>query len=119
MNVGEVLGLPDVYPRFIELKMSYLEKLNILKSTLSNCAIVTKHSTEAEDQADTLAHALIDMEESMNAITTALLPKLYKERVDKEMVEDIVMEIGEELRHILYHIRDTKVFDYLGGGESR
>ena len=84
-----------------------------LTHTLEKCERVTRYSTKEENQAGTLAHALIDMEESMHKIIEEHLPKLYNSNINSEQIDDIILDIGEELRHILYHIRDTKVYNHL------
>jgi hypothetical protein len=93
--------------------MEYIEKLKILTTNLEKCERVTRYSTQEENQADTLANGYIDMEASMTAITKKLIPQLYKADITSEEVDDIILDIGEELRHILYHINDTNVYDYL------
>ena len=40
------------------------------------------------------------------------MPALYK--ADSEAaIQNALLDIGEELRRILYHIKDPKFFDYL------
>ena len=92
--------------------MEYIEKLKVITHNLEKCERVTKHSTKEENQAGTLAHALIDIEKSIQEIKE-LIFKLYLTRLTKDEVDDLILDIGEELRHILYHINDTKVYDYV------
>lgn len=92
--------------------MEYIEKLKIITQNLEKCERVTKHSTKKENQADTLANALIDIEDALNRINERI-PKLYLEDLTNDEVDDLILELGEELRHILYHINDTPVYDYL------
>jgi hypothetical protein len=92
--------------------MEYIKKLKVLNHNLRKCERVTKHSTKEEDQADTLANALIDIDESVQKINEHIT-KLYLKELSKNEVDDLILDIGEELRHILYHISDTKVYDYL------
>jgi hypothetical protein len=92
--------------------MEYIEKLKRLISNLEKCERVMRHSTKEENQADTIANALIDIEISLQKIREAV-SKLYLEKLREEEVDDLILDIGEELRHILYHINDTKVYDYL------
>lgn len=92
--------------------MEYVEKLRIITRNLEKCERVTKHSTEEENQADTLANTLIDIEDALKKINEQI-PKLYLNDLKSEEVDDLILELGEELRHILYHINDTRVYDYL------
>jgi len=93
--------------------MEYIEKLKLIIRNLEKCERVTNHNTEQENQADTLANAYIDIEESLNKIIKEQIPKLYLQDLTKEEVDDLILDIGEELRHLLYHINDTKVYEYL------
>jgi K+/H+ antiporter YhaU regulatory subunit KhtT len=92
--------------------MEYIEKLKAITQNLEKCERVTKHSNEKENQADTLANGLIDIEDSLIKINQQI-PKLYLNDLTNEEVDDLILELGEELRHILYHINDTRVYDYL------
>jgi hypothetical protein len=92
--------------------MEYIEKLKNFTRNLEKCDRVTRHSTNLENQADTLANALLDVEGSFKEMNEKI-PKLYLEDLTKDEVEDLILDIGEELRHILYHINDTRFFDYI------
>ena len=92
--------------------MEYIEKLKIITRNLEKCERVTKLSTKEENQADTLANALIDIEDTLKKINVHIT-KLYLNDLKSEETDDLILELGEELRHILYHINDTSVYDYL------
>jgi hypothetical protein len=92
--------------------MEFIEKLKLVTANLEKCTAVTKHSTEDENQADTLANALIDIEESMRLLDHQIA-KLYLNDLAEGEIINLIHGIGEELRHILYHVKDTKVYDYL------
>jgi len=93
--------------------MNYNEKLAWLTGILAKSQKVNALNTLEENQAATLAHAFLDMEESFNVILNELLPKFKNADLDGKDVDDILLDIGEELRHILYHVHDPKYFDYL------
>jgi hypothetical protein len=42
-----------------------------------------------------------------------LFPRLLDESLAPEKLNDVLLAVGEELRHVLYHIRDPKFFSYL------
>lgn len=92
--------------------MEYIEKLKALTSNLEKSERVTKHSTKEENQADTLANAFIDIEDALKKMNEQI-PRLYLKELTRDEVDDLIFDLGEELRHILYHINDTPVYDYL------
>jgi hypothetical protein len=48
----------------------------------------------------------------------ALLPRLLNDSLEPDELNEVLLDIGEELRHVLYHIRDPKFFGYLIDGDS-
>jgi hypothetical protein len=89
------------------------EKIKLLAETLSKCSKVTQYNTAESDEAWTISHNLIDLEESFKNITNELLPELLNVKLNDEKIEDILLDIGEEFRHILYHIKNSKYYEYL------
>jgi hypothetical protein len=90
-----------------------------LANRLSHIPEVAQFDMPGEPQGDTLAHALSHWEDSFAAILDELLPKLVKEEAaSAEQTNDILHDLGDQLRHILYHIRDTKYFRYLLDDEA-
>lgn len=67
----------------------------------------------AHEQAWQIATALADIQESAGRIFDDLLPKLVATEPNTETAADLLQDIGEEFRHILYHIRDTSLFGYV------
>jgi hypothetical protein len=64
-------------------------------------------------EASRLAHALIDLKGSFEKYLGELLPKLIESK-DEDTI-DRLQEIGDELRHISYHLHDPKFFEvYVG-----
>jgi len=84
----------------------------ILADRLSQIDSVSQFDAPGERQSETIVHSLTDMEKSFREIVDNLLPRLINES-DSEKLEDTLLDIGEELRHILYHITDPKYFSYL------
>jgi hypothetical protein len=72
-----------------------------------------QRGTTPEAEAWQIATALLDIEESANALFASLVPKLLVADPDGSEADDLLHEIGEEYRHILHHIRDTKMFAYI------
>jgi chromosome condensin MukBEF complex kleisin-like MukF subunit len=80
-----------------------------LANRLSRIPEVAAFDTSCEPQGDTIAHALNGWEDSFAEILDVLLPKLVKDKgASTEDLNDTLHEIGDQLRHILYRIQDTK-----------
>jgi hypothetical protein len=89
------------------------ERYGILIDVMSRCAKVRELDRPGEPEASTLAHAFLDLEESFRRFINEQLPELTRGDLSDQEVCDRLHEIGEELRHILYHIRDPRFFQYL------
>jgi|SRR5437588_3364649 len=89
-----------------------------LADRLSKCPEVTKYDVGDEREAGVLAHAFGDLEESFNAFLDHQLPRLMNDEASPAELFDALLEIGEEFRHILYHIHDPKFYRYLDGQRS-
>jgi len=85
----------------------------VLERRLADSSAVKKFSTSDRDEVSTLVHSLADLEESFDRYVNELLPRLLAPNVDASSVEDVLFEITEELRHVLYHIQDPKFFRHL------
>jgi hypothetical protein len=99
MKRSKLLLTPDVARRL-------LERLNPIGR-------VSQFDSPGEPQAETLVHSLTDLEKSFREILDVLLPKLLSESLDSDEINDVLLDIGEELRHVLYHIRDPKYFSHV------
>jgi hypothetical protein len=84
-----------------------------LADRLGEIASVAQFDLPNEPQGSTVANALSDLEDSFSAVLNDLLPKLLDQTKSAEELDTVLLDIGEELRHILYHIKDTKYFGYL------
>jgi hypothetical protein len=90
-----------------------------LTDRLGKIASVAQFDAPDEPQGSTIANALSDLEDSFSIVLNNLLPKLLDQTKSPEELDDVLLDIGEELRHILYHIRDTKYFGYLVSDEEK
>jgi hypothetical protein len=93
---------------------SLTDRLESLFQTLSEIDVVTRRDEGDEFEARTLAYSLVEIEESC---------RCYLDRLAKleagEAPLDQLEEMSEDLRHILYHIRDSRflrVIDPAGEG---
>jgi hypothetical protein len=87
------------------------EQIEALAKKLNMSLAVTKFDKPGEPQAWTLAYALSDLERSFILFVDDYLPRLINSPENDS--EDILLDIGEEIRHILYHIRDLEIYRYL------
>lgn len=83
-----------------------------LAEKLRTSAAVSRFDTAEEEQAWTLAHALSDLEGAFRTLADDLLPRLARTE-DVTELEDILHAVGEEFRHVLYHLRDCQFYGYL------
>ncbi|MDX1920437.1 MAG: hypothetical protein SFU25_06840 [Candidatus Caenarcaniphilales bacterium] len=92
-----------------------IQDLNFLAEKLARNKSLIKFNNpnESEPESWSLAYALLELENSCSKFTKELLPKLVSENLSEDEINDLLHEIGEELRHILYHIKDSKFYSYL------
>jgi hypothetical protein len=88
---------------------SFNEEVRKLSSKIKNSNVIKKNLPKWEHEADVIAIALLEIKQSFE--------KIYKDyiyRFDNEnKPDDILLDIGEEFRHVLYHIKDMNYFSYL------
>ena len=89
-----------------------------LADRLANIPSVSQFDLADEPQGSTIAHALSDIANSSSALLNDLLPKLLDRTKSADELDDLLLDIGEELRHILYHIKDTRYYGYLFGDDD-
>jgi hypothetical protein len=90
-----------------------VEDVQHLAERLSKVPQVTRFSEDANEEAWGLADAFADIEGSMRIFLEVQLPKLTQNELSPAEAFDVLLDIAEEFRHILYHIHDQKFFDYL------
>lgn len=93
-------------------KLESAAEIKTFAEKLKQYECVYKFDSVDEPEAWRLAHSLSDLEKTFKEILENYLPALY-EADGEEAVHDALLDIGEELRHILYHIKDTRFFSYL------
>lgn len=59
-----------------------------------------------------LANAIVDISASAENICANITPKLRGNLSDTELAQ-LLNDLGEELRHILYHVKDASYYSYL------
>jgi hypothetical protein len=94
-------------------KERFATALKGIAEKLEACEEIRKYDTADEKQAWTLAHAFLDLAESFRKFLDQQLPKLERSSMDCEQMNELLLDIGEEFRHILYHIQDPAFYAYL------
>ena len=84
------------------------ERFVRLIEILSRCSDVAKYDKPGETQAETLAHALLDLEGSFRRFIDTRLPALIRNELSEQQVCDHLQEICDDFRHILYHMDDPQ-----------
>ena len=92
--------------------------LQALAERLGACPEVTRFDRGADKEAWTLAHAFSDLEESFARFLGDLLPRLTGLDSSASETYETLMDVGEELRHVLYHIKDPRFYNYLHDTDS-
>jgi hypothetical protein len=87
--------------------------VKILATQLALCEEVTRYDTQEENEAWTLALTFQDLEDSFRTFLDDQLPRLCNGQLSPEETYDLLLDIGEEFRHILYHLNDTRFYDHL------
>jgi len=81
--------------------MEYSEKLKMLAQNLRKSEKVNSFDSLEERESETLAHSILDIEESCKTLLNNLFPKLEPTTLSQDEINELLFDIGEELRHIL------------------
>jgi hypothetical protein len=92
--------------------MPDIDELKGLAEKLCSLQSIARFDAGDEREGWRIAIGLDDIKVSADRIFIELLPALRGE-VDEGKINDILTDIGEELRHIIYHVRDMKYFGYV------
>ncbi len=84
-----------------------------LKRTRRLASDAARRGANPDEEAWQVATALSDIEESTARLFGELVPKLLTVSPESDEADTVLNDVGEEYRHILYHIRDTKLFSYV------
>ena len=96
-----------------------VEAVKALAEKLRQCPAVTRLDIPQQGpESWALAHALSEFERSFDRIAGQLLPQLVQE-TGPDAIVDCLHAIGEELRHISWHINDSNYYSYLRVDDSK
>jgi hypothetical protein len=94
----------------VKICPNYLEIKNLVDK-LDKCPLIIKLNSQDEKEAVRLANAIFDIKESISIMNNKL--EKLNDTYDSDMLEDILFDIREELRHVLYHVKDSHFFNCL------
>ncbi len=83
-----------------------------LAARLKSLPELARLDPAGEPQAATVAYTLSELETSCRAILS-LIPQFSDTSASEDKLRAALLEVGEELRHVMYHVRDTEFFKYL------
>ena len=89
------------------------DAIKTLSKRLAISKKVSRLDSNDEPQAWTLAYNLSELEESFKDFTDNKLQRLVSEDLDEAEINDLLHDIGEEFRHILYHITAPEYYSHL------
>lgn len=92
----------------VERLARYLEQVPAIRRGLPE-----RTTASARAAAWELATGLADIQQSCEKLFSDVLPRLLATEPNSEEAEDLLIDIGEEFRHILYHIMNNEFFAYV------
>lgn len=87
------------------------DKIRTLVEVLAQSPRVARFDSENFVEADALANAIVDMEKTFKVLIADVFPKLLASIGSAEATDEALWEMRDNLRHIVYHIKDCKTFD--------
>ncbi len=89
------------------------ESVERFAERLSQYPDVTRFNQDDRNAASEIALAFSDIEKSFHSFVDVQLPRLIKGDVEASEAYDLLLDIGEEFRTILYEITAPRFYDYL------
>lgn len=80
-------------------------KISLLKK-------VSELSGDGHDEAESIANLMIDCREALIEIDDLLQRFSAKSDLTEEDIENLIVECGDQLRHIMYHVGDCRYYSY-------
>ena len=82
-----------------------------LTEKLARCTFLRepRNSSDESEEAK-IAYDLAELEESFRRFLEQHLPRLAENDLNDEEIHDLLLEIADEFRHVLYHIKDSRFF---------
>lgn len=86
---------------------------HLIRSTIFATMVARRGERSVAEEAWEIGTALADICESTTRLFDELLPALLRAEPSSIEVEDLLHEIGEEYRHIHYHITNSRFFSHV------
>jgi hypothetical protein len=99
--------------RVMKKSLGDAEARSSLRQRLQQCREIARWDEGEWNEAEVLVHALADLEESLEKLVKDLLPQVASNEVVGQELLGVLHEIGEEFRHVLYHVKDPKFYRYV------
>jgi hypothetical protein len=88
-----------------------VEAIKRLANLLEANPRIARLGSGAEPGGWLVANALAHVEESCSAIVARIASLSGKASVSAQ--DELLIELGEDLRHVMYHVRETQLFNYV------
>jgi hypothetical protein len=92
-----------------KLLLKDVSAMNSLAERIAASPVLSRFPNPTAE-SESLAYSLSDLEGSMRVFLDEQLPKLADPNVKGEELEDLLLDVREEFRHILYHMHDPEFF---------
>ena len=89
------------------------EVVALLTRRLRAVPAVVRLNAPNEPQAATIAYALAELERSFREVVNNQLPRLLDQTIGADQLYEALLDLGEEFRHILYHLKDAAFYSYI------
>lgn len=94
--------------------LTSVDRVKRLAALLAKAPQVTRHDSHSHEEAEALADSFAEMEKLMREFLRSELPRLTETSLPPNEVFDVLLDIGEVFRRILYHmIEQQKFYRYL------
>ncbi len=84
-----------------------------LAQRFSECSEIARYDSGEHNESWSLADGFSDLEQAFRAFLEDHLPKLTDPQLKCEEIVNVLLDIGEEFRTILWHIQGPQYYKYL------
>ena len=94
------------------------EDIKYLADCIGMLKEVSRFDKDDEPAAWNLAYTFSELEGSFHKFLDSYLTKLNSDDLKQDEIYEVLLDIGEEFRHILYHLRDAPFYGYIFDAED-
>lgn len=92
-------------------RLLHVQEMLRLEARLAGNPTVARYDDGIEGaEANRLALALSDIEDSLRTTLERHLPRLAAADISEDALSDALLDVKEELGHVLYHLHDSRFF---------